>query len=176
MKDLARGVSIKGLTIRDARYTYLDPHGMPSGGDWALQRSGAVYVESAENVTIEGNEFTRVDGNALSINGYVRGLVVHDNDFNWIGDSAMASWGHTSFCLNANCSKNLPAKVGPDGRGGEQPRGSVITSNLIREIGLYQKQSSAWFQATTAQTRLEGNVHFNGPRAGFNQMALVGVT
>ena len=131
MESPVRGIKIRGLTLRDARYTYLDEHGMPSGGDWALQRSGAVFIESAESVSIEGNEFTRVDGNGLSINGYVRNLTVHKNDFNWIGDSAMASWGHTSKCLNANCSKNLPAKVGPDGRGGEQPRGSIITANLI---------------------------------------------
>ena len=27
-------VTIRGLTIRDAAATYLEPHGMPSGGDW----------------------------------------------------------------------------------------------------------------------------------------------
>jgi len=29
-------ITIQGLTIRDARLTYLDAHGMPSGGDWGL--------------------------------------------------------------------------------------------------------------------------------------------
>ena len=56
----------------------------------------------------------------------------------------------------------------PDGRGGDQPRQSSIIGNLVREIGIWQKQSSMWFQAATAQTHLAGNVHFNGPRAGFN--------
>jgi hypothetical protein len=37
-------LTIRGLEIRDTAYTYLgtdpaDVHGMPSGGDWALQRS-----------------------------------------------------------------------------------------------------------------------------------------
>lgn len=31
-----------------------------------------------------------------------------------------------------------------------------------------QKQSSFWFQAVTAQTHLQGNVFFNGPRAALN--------
>jgi hypothetical protein len=59
-------------------------------------------------------------------------------------------------------------KVGPDGRAGEQPIGTTISNNLVREIGVWQKQSSMWFQAVTAQTNLVNNVHFNGPRAGVN--------
>lgn len=96
-----------------------------------------------------------------------------------IGDNAIASWGYTSTCLNANCTKSTPYKVGPDGRGGEQPRGSVITGNLAHEIGLYQKQSSMFFSAVSAGTHFAGNVFFNGPRAainyndGFGECALV---
>ena len=37
----------------------------------------------------------------------------------------MASWGHTGHCLNENCSRKLPYKVGPDGRGGEPWRVEV---------------------------------------------------
>ena len=58
--------------------------------------------------------------------------------------------------------------MGPDGRGGEQPRGTLVSRNLVREIGIWQKQSSFYFQAVAAQTTLRGNVHFNGPRAGIN--------
>ena len=36
-----RNLSITGLTFRDAAFTYMDPHGLPSGGDWALQQQGA---------------------------------------------------------------------------------------------------------------------------------------
>ena len=27
-------VSVRGMTLRDTAYTYLDPHGAPSAGDW----------------------------------------------------------------------------------------------------------------------------------------------
>jgi len=59
-------------------------------------------------------------------------------------------------------------KMGPDGRGGDQPRGTRVVGNLAREIGLWQKQSSLWFQAVAAETTLKGNVFFNGPRAAVN--------
>ena len=34
----------------------------------------------------------------------------------------------------------------------------------MREFGIFQKQSSAFFEALTASTTLESNVLFNGPR------------
>ncbi len=47
----------------------------------------------------------------------------------------MAGWGNTK-----------PGSQGWDGRDGNQPRNSTITNNLVREIGFFEKQSSAWFQ------------------------------
>ena len=51
---------------------------------------------------------------------------------------------------------------------GDFPRQSHIHHNIVREVGLFEKQSSAWFQAKTAQTHLHHNVFLNGPRAGIN--------
>ena len=81
--------------------------------------------------------------------------------------SLLLSHSHVRH-LNANGSIAVPWKVGPDGRSGEQPRGVEVSRNLGREIGIWQKQSSLWFQAVSAATRLRGNVFFNGPRAALN--------
>ena len=124
----------------------------------------------SEAVTIDKCLLTRLDGNAIFIGGYNRNLSITNNELSFIGDSAMASWGDTSAALNANGSLTVPGgfKVGPDGRGGEQPRGTIVSGNICHEIGLWQKQSSLWFQAVTAQTVLKDNIFFNGPRAAFN--------
>ena len=37
-------------------------HIMPSGGDWTIQRIGAITIRGAENFTIINNVFTRNDG------------------------------------------------------------------------------------------------------------------
>jgi len=163
-----KNVKLSGLTLRDTRYTYLDPHGMPSGGDWALQRSAAVTMEGTENVALTDSLLTRLDGNGVGINGYNRNATVANNEMTWIGDTAMFTWGHTGYCMNEDCSKKLPYKVGPDGRGGEQPHGTNIVGNLVHELGIWQKQSSMYFQAVAALSRIENNIHFNGPRAGIN--------
>lgn len=168
MKKPASDITIQGIEMRDTAVTYLEPHGLPSGGDWALQRTGVVRVEGVERFLLRGSLLSDIDGIGVSINGYTRNVTIDGNEFLRVGESAMASWGYTSTCLNEDCSKNTPYKVGPDGRGGEQPRGTTVSNNLVREIGIWQKQSSMWFQAVTAGTNLVNNVHFNGPRAGIN--------
>ena len=130
MADPVKNITIRGLTIRDAAYTYLgtteaDRHWLPSEGDWALQRSGAITMEGVERISFDQNQLTRVDGNGGFIGGYARGVSVTRNDMNWIGGSAVAAFGWTSDCLFANCSVKLPAKVGPDGRSGEQSRSGL---------------------------------------------------
>ena len=51
---------------------------------------------------------------------------------------------------------------------GDQPRGTRIIENLVHENGHFSKQASPYFQAKAAQTVLQGNIFFNGPRAGIN--------
>ena len=67
----------------------------PSGGDWALHRGGALFLEGVENVTVSGCHFRRLDGNALFLSRFTRGVTVARNEFAWIGDGAMATWGDT---------------------------------------------------------------------------------
>lgn len=150
-------VSLRGVTIRDTAYTYLDPHGAPSGGDWALQRSGAVTIAGTEGAVIDSSLFTRVDGLGVFISGYNRNLTIHNSTFEWIGGSAMAAWGDTSYTLNANGTRTIPWPRGPDARDGNFPLGTRILSNVVSDIGVWQKQVSMWFQATSAQTLIQGN-------------------
>lgn len=162
-----KGVSFTGITFTGAAATFMDPHGVPSGGDWALQRAGAFFMEGTEGVSITGCTFTNLDGNGLFISGYTRGAAVADNEFVWIGDSAIASWGYTVQQPNAS-APTLPTGTGIDGTTGIHPEGTTLTGNLIHELGLYAKQNSCYFQAKTAKTTLHNNICFNGPRAGVN--------
>ena len=112
----ATNVSIRGITLRDTRYTYMDAHGLPSGGDWALQKQGAIFLQNTTNCTIDSNLFTRLDGIGIFLSDYNRYTKITNNDFEWIGDSAMASWGYTTGL------EDIIPGAGPDGREGNQPR------------------------------------------------------
>jgi hypothetical protein len=139
---------------------------MPSGGDWALQRTAAVFVTGAERVVIDNCHFERLDSIGVMLSGYVHNSSVTRSEFSWSGATAIALWGDTEG-TGPNASL-YPPGMGWDGRGGEQPRDTNISYNLVRELGVWEKQSAAFFQAKSCLTLLEGNIFYNGPRAGVN--------
>ena len=146
-------VTIDHVGVRDAAYTYLERWGVPSGGDWSLYHGAALDIHGAHNVTIANSRFERLDNNAILLSGYTRAVNIVDNEASWLGANFAAAWGDT--VLN-------------DGTAGNQPRGTTLSGNLVREIGIYEKQSSAWFQAKACLTNITGNLFFNGPRAAVN--------
>eukprot|EP00494_Astrolonche_serrata_P030927 UN31195 len=156
-KTPVKNIKIMGLNFRDTAYTYMGDEnrgwGVPSGGDWSIFPNGAIYLENTEFVNITNCLFKRLDGNGIFLYGYNRNATIHRNEFAWMGDNAMAGWGITK--------EN-------DGRNGEQPRFTLIEENYVHELGLFEKQSSLWFQAKTCQTTLRNNIFFNGPRAAIN--------
>ena len=60
------------------------------------------------------------------------------------------------------------AGMGWDARGGNQPRGTRVTYNLVHEVGQWTKQNSFYFQSESFGNHIEGNIAYNGPRAGIN--------
>ncbi len=39
------GLAFSGVAFIDAAPAYLEPHGTPSGGDWAISRSAALFLQ-----------------------------------------------------------------------------------------------------------------------------------
>ena len=152
-------VSILNIKFRDAAPTFLEPHGVPSGGDWSLQRTAAVLLEGTQGVVLDRCTFKYLGGIAYQVSGWNRGSVVNRSEFAFLGGSAATAWGYT-----ASTDPEIPAGVGIDGTNGNQPHGAVMMQSVCREIGLQERQSSCWFQAKTALSRIESNVFYNGPR------------
>jgi len=162
-----KNVWFKGIGFKDTIITYLDPHEMPSGGDWGLQRSGAFFMEGTEISGCDSCFFSRLDGNAVMISGYNRNATVMNSEFVWIGDNCIASWGKTSY-PDEKIAKLAPGFGWNGNTTKTQPRFSQIINNFVHEIGIWEKQSSFYFQAKSCQNVIKGNIFFNGPRAGVN--------
>jgi len=133
---------------------------MPSGGDWGLERIGAIFIQGTEKVLVDSCIFSRIDGNAIIISAYNRYTTIQKSEFVWLGSNAIVSWGNAE-------GSGIPG-MGWDGTGGDQPRFNQILNNFVHELGIWEKQSSFYFQAKTCQTFMQGNIFFNGPRAGIN--------
>jgi hypothetical protein len=108
-----------------------------SGGDWALQRTAALWFQGTEGLSVESCIMQRLDGNALMLSGYNRHAHIVNNTFTYTGASTIALWGSTS-----GTHPNQPPGTGPDGTGGDFPRYTVIEGNFMRRLGIHEKQSS----------------------------------
>jgi hypothetical protein len=148
-------LSFVGIGLRDTSYTYMDPHGLPSGGDWSLERSAVVFAEGTEGLKITGCVFDRVDGNAVLLSSYNRNTTIAYNEFAWIGATAIAAWGNTY-----GGDSRMPDEygLGQDGSAGDQPRGTVVKDNWVHDYAVYNKQSSFWTQFKSSENRITGNV------------------
>lgn len=164
-KNPVRNVQIQGIEFRDTAATWLDPHSEPVGSDWTLPKKAAIVLKGVDDVRIQECLFERLDGNAILLEGFTRNVAIEKNEFAWLGASAIVSIGKNSNCLNAKCTTKLDEfAFGPDGRAGNQPRGTVVAGNLFRELGVFVKQSSAYFSALSGNSVIQGNVMFNSPR------------
>ena len=148
-----RNISFMNITFAHTQTTFLEPYEVPSGGDWAIHRGGAVFAEGVDGLWIDSCRFDSPGGNGLFLSNYIRHAIINNSEFVHTGDSAIASIGSTDLI---------------DGTDGNQPRGNVITGNVMHEVGIFGKQTSAYIQALTAQAVFANNVFFNGPRAGVN--------
>jgi len=144
----------------------MDPHSLPSGGDWSLERSAVVFLEGTENVTLSGCVFERVDGNAVLLSAYNRNASIVYNEFVWIGATAVALWGNTESTTGADSV--MPEGYGADGTSGNQPRFNTVAFNLCHELGVWEKQSSCYTQFKSGQNNVFRNIMYNGPRAHIN--------
>ena len=135
---------------------------MPPAGDWALDRAGAIFLQGTENVTFDRCSFERLDGNAVMVSGYNRHATIKNSDFAFIGGNAIAAWGYTNETATdpgrpGEKIENFP-EAGVDGTDGNHPRYTTVTGCSAREVGLYEKQSSFFVQAKSAQSVVSGNV------------------
>ena len=156
-------IILSGLGLTGTLAVFLDPHGVPSGGDWSLQRSGALFFEGTERCVVERCAMSRLDGNGIMLAASNQHTNLSHNTFVQTGGTAIALWGNSSGSHSAQ-----PHGTGPDGTGGNFPRFTLVEGNFIHELGIHAKQSSCFFQAKSAQTTVRRNICFDVPRAGFN--------
>lgn len=67
----AEFITFRGFTIADSAPTYTKPYECPSGGDWAIHRGAAFFVENASNIVLEGITFDQPGGNAVMFSNRV---------------------------------------------------------------------------------------------------------
>ena len=127
-------VTLMNLEFAHTTTTFFTDYEVPSGGDWSVNRGGAVLVEGVKHFLLLNCLFNAPGGNGLCLSGYNRFAVVEGNEFVWSGDSGIVAVGTSEHI---------------DGTLGTQPRGNKIIGNLVHENGVFGKQTSAYIYAST---------------------------
>jgi hypothetical protein len=148
-------VSFTGIGFGRTRPTYLDIHERPISGDWAIHRGGTVLVTGASNASFFHCNFSRTGGNALFFSRSVRGSTVRACEFFSTGESAVVAYGDMDYETGSALARDYPS-------------GLVIERCLMHELGVWGKQTSAFFQGLSGNNIFRNNVAFGGPRAMVN--------
>jgi hypothetical protein len=150
-----RDVSLSGFTVAHTAPTFMEKYEVPSGGDWSLHRNAAVFIDGASNIAVAGLLFDQPGGNAIMLSNSVVNSSVVNCSFISCGDSAILSVG-SSRLMNGTGDQGL------------FPTRNLIQGNLVDTVGVFGKETSAYFKSMSNSNVVRDNVFQNGPRAGVN--------
>ena len=136
--------------------THMDPHEVPSGGDWTITRQAALFLEGVTDAVVADNTFTYVGGNGVFLSRFIRRVRVQRNAFRGVGSSAIMVVGDPRYSSADPWNGNAPEHVDT----------VLVSGNVASEVGVWVKQSSGVFLSIAKNILVENNVFYNGPRAG----------
>ena len=149
-------VGLHNVTVAHSAYTYMEQYEIPSGGDWSIHRGASVFMDGAESISVDGCDFDQIDGNGIFLSRYVRNCSLARNDFKAIGDSAILVVGAAGAGRIDN-SRNK-----------QYPAYNVIEENHVDGVGVWVKQTAAYFKAVTRDNPIKNNVFHDSPRSLVN--------
>ena len=172
--------SVKYITFNNVVFTHayrslFDSTGqfyeMVLQSDWGICRKGAVFMQNAENITIENCLFDHVGGNGVFMSAYNNHNVVSSCDFEGTGANCVCLFGLSSSVRCAasaygaapNCSDVTPGPLTQD-----YPRNCVVYNNLMDTLGIFEKQVSGVALSATELDTIRHNSICHMPRAGIN--------
>ncbi len=145
-----RHITLSGFKITHTNTVFLEPWTAPSMGDWTIHRSGAVFLQGAEDCAVENCFFYATGGNALFMNSYNRRNTVSGCTFAEIGESAVCLVG----ILQERIGTNRPF-----------PDENAISNNHIHHCGQYGKQTAGVFISCCQRNVVSHNEIHHLPRA-----------
>uniref|UniRef100_UPI0035627797 right-handed parallel beta-helix repeat-containing protein n=1 Tax=Pontiella sp. TaxID=2837462 RepID=UPI0035627797 len=118
--EKVRHLTFKNLTFTGTHRTlFTREYEGIQRSDWRLVRAGALFIQDAAEVTVEGCTFDRVGGNALFFSAYNRNHLVTNNEFLENGATCVNVVGSTNALRHANTWENHVTEISQiDGKAG----------------------------------------------------------
>lgn len=167
-----KNIRLEGLDFSDtARSTFRFPFERPLRGDWGIQRTGCIYINECENVTINESSFRRIGSNCVMIDGNCKDIDITNCDFTDCGSSGVLIVGRESACRDSSNWENHKTAILDTAEGAlseEYPKRINVSNCLFRNLGLSEKQSSAVCMSISSNVSVLNCTIHRMPRAGIN--------
>ncbi|GAA3651394.1 PDZ domain-containing protein [Flavivirga jejuensis] len=171
-------ISIKGINFSQSRLTFMEEYEPLARGDWAIHRGGAIFLEGAENCTIEDCNFEYLGGNGVFMSAYNRNNAVRNCRFVHIGESPVCFVGSPSSVRFYQTwddreidgkdwnemRKNMDLKPGP--KSPDYPKNCIVENNIMHDFGDFGKQVAGVYISMSHKIKVSHNTIYNCPRAG----------
>ncbi|WP_164122967.1 PDZ domain-containing protein [Sphingobacterium sp. xlx-130] len=169
---------VHDINIQGIRFIHTAPTFMKTAepllrSDWTIYRQGAIKLEGTTKCTISDSDFSDLGGNAVFISNYNRAVVIRDNLIERIGAGAINFVGSADAVRSpAFRYEKFVAEQDMDTLSGPKttnyPAQCEAHGNLIRYIGLIEKQVAGVQIAMASSIRVFHNTIYQVPRAGIN--------
>ncbi|QQT25526.1 PDZ domain-containing protein [Sphingobacterium spiritivorum] len=166
-------IHVKGIHFVHTTPTFMKTDEPLLRSDWTIYRQGAVRIANAERCQISGSDFYDLGGNAVFVSNYNRDVVISDNLIERIGASAISFVGNPDAVRSPafRYEKFVPEAdmdtiKGP--KSDDYPLNCEASNNLIRHIGLIEKQVAGVQISMASAIRVLHNTIYDVPRAGIN--------
>jgi hypothetical protein len=164
-------LTLEGFTFTHTRSTFMEVYEDLARGDWSIHRGGAVFMEGAIDCAVKDCLFDSIGGNGVFINHFNRRNMVTGCKFERTGESAVCLVGareavrmyQTWLDVASGYSPEPDQNPGPliD----DYPDSCVISNNIIRDIGIYGKQTAGVFISMSRRITVSHNTIYEVPRA-----------
>jgi len=166
--------SVKFIQFNNVTFTHAyrtlfsKPYETVLKSDWSIARAGTIFMQNAENITIQNSLFDQVGGNGVFISGYNQHHVIFNNVFNDAGASCVAIMGLNSAVRCPASWSNMPACSDrtPGPLTNEYPSFITVNNNMMNHLGRFEKQPAGVALSRTENDTIRHNTIHDCPRAG----------
>ena len=162
-----RFITLRGLTLTHTSRTFMKTKDRMTLSDWAICRSGAVFINGTEDCNIENCTIENVGGNAVFVNHYNRRTTIRGTHIFEAGASGVAFAGDRNAVRpRSKTLQELDKTPGP--KTNNFPKDCLVEDCLMHDLGRVEKQV-AGVQISMAQDILVRHCSiYTVPRAGIN--------
>ena len=176
-------ITFQNFTIENTKRTMFSGVYVPlMRGDWCVVRSSAIFISNAEKITVQNCHIRNIGGNAVFVSEHCKNVLIDANTIENIGSSGVIFAGHPDSCREPSFYSEKPApEADPyyvhkttieDTEAGPQneyyPRECTVSNNHIKNVGIWEKQSSHVAVSVSYKINVLHNTINTGPRAGIN--------